>query len=204
MRGRGQRWRLIRQRLFLALTVSCAIALGVWIARPGLASDFGIIPHASPPAGQPPKTGGKPHQPKIIFPGPKFWREGPPHLSDLQATTVELWSDVKPVLPQIWTTSGPTAAKIQTVAVNVNYQIVYVIWPIIPHIWYEFVPPIDYCKKYDCHMHHCKYSEPGKGDDSCVVAAVPEPRVWAMMLFGFLMLGGFLRGRRSAASTPSA
>jgi hypothetical protein len=210
MRSRGLRWRKIRRHIFITLPVTLAIGLGLWIARPGLASDFGIIPDGHPPGG--PLPAGKVVQHRLHLPGPKFWRDGPPRLSDLQASAVQLWNDVKLQGPRLVADSAPTVAKLQVVAVHVKTKLVKEAYKFHTALYPRFVMLGYDWKFYEERLrHHC--DEPQNANSKVcnrhapvvMPGLAPEPDVWAMLVIGIAGLGWLLRrdrAHRAAFSLP--
>jgi hypothetical protein len=207
MRSRGLRWRNIRPHLFITLPVTLAVALALWIAYPSVASDFGIIPYGQPPGDLklPPAKPGRPlvlH--RLHIPGPKFWRDGPPKLSDLQASAVQVWEDVKRREPELVAEGKPAAAALQTVATDVRIRLrryrEYLRINFHPDTW---VVKDQYAYYTDQLRHHCDEPE-HQNEQRCRQhvpttgggMAVPEPGVWSMLLIGIAGLGFLMRRGR--------
>lgn len=202
-------WKRALRRAAQGLVLICAVAACAWLVRPGLASDFGIV-HFPVPKG---KVAPLPH--KHIFPGPKFWREGPPHFSALQTTAVQVWEDVKVSAPDL----APVENQIQQIFTNVDQQTTgdepppgSNPPPIVVRIIYHWVPLVPHClhRDRDCKIrHHCPGSHDNDKDDTgCPKpppGAVPEPEVWLMLLLGCGLVGARLRAaQRSARSATSS
>jgi len=182
-----------------------AWGFAAWIfVKPGLASDFGIIPiPAQGAVGQSPgapQRVARPH--RRIFPGVKFWRSGVPSVADLQAVAAGLRRDVDSAATQIWTDHGPDVGRLQAVSAQVQEDIqtetqTISVWivPPLTWAWRYIAPPI-------IHHHGCREQD----QKNCPIKpSIPEPGVWALLLLGFGVLGARLRWRRrSAESNPIA
>ena len=213
MRSRRLRWKKLRPHVFVTLPVACAISLGLWIAYPGMASDFGIIPVPPAPGKLTPgKDHARPVHRRHRFPGPIFWRDGPPHLSDLQASAVQVLNNIKRGVPTLVADGGPVA-KLQTVGMEVRIRLRreanYLRLKFHLDDW---LVKDNYRNYVDNLRHHC--DDPNNANTercrkhvSTAPSPVPEPATWAMLLVGVAGLGGMLRGRRQAqraAGEPSA
>jgi hypothetical protein len=194
MPRRGHRWRRARRPLLYFTAAVSAAALGLWIFNPGLASDFGVIPLVSPP------ELGRLHH----FRGPKFWREGPPHLSNLQATAAKLLNQAKEGTADLWADGGPDLDKLQTAAKEIKERTEVVYGP----IYYFFRPPVaeffrNYVSDFPRRHRRCIDNDGDQDDRGCPkpkTHAVPEPSAWGMLIAGFALLGGELRRRRGSAA----
>jgi hypothetical protein len=210
MGERSKRWRRIRQ-IGLAVAALAAVWYCAWLARPSLASDFGIIPFGHPPAtqGAAPPT-DQPSRPRKTRIFPRIVHFAAPHLSALQTEVVDLWSDVK-TTPNLIPVQDQT--RIHDVFVKVDTQTRPYLEPVLAfikppknQIWYSFVPVVPYCERYKCPV-NCGDDNGDKDDTGCgkpkFVAVVPEPKTWAMMGAGVAAVGVLLRRRRRSATGPA-
>jgi hypothetical protein len=210
MRKRGALWKRIRRYLYWGAGLSAVVGAVVWWTRPGLASDFGIIPFGKPPVTEaPPSQTPAVRHKKRVFPGPKFWRDGPPHLSTLQTAAVQVWNDLTTDAPGV----VPVQDRLETVATHVDgavkiYMEPVMAWVLPPlnRVWWYFVPAVPYCQRFKCITANCGVMDGDKDDRPCpqhplYAPAVPEPDVWTMMIVGVALVGARLRtdNRRSTA-----
>jgi hypothetical protein len=202
------------------VVAALAVVIGLWIADPGVASDFGIV-HFTPV----PVPSGPPGTTKRIFTHP-FWRQPPPHFSDLQTLAIKWWDDVKTSPPAL----VPVQDQLQTIVKTVDYQVQGAtgvsppppgvsteVWLITNwHVWMPKCPKKD-CKIPRCNdkggdqqnnplCQRCDHNE-RKDNPFCPKpgpSGVPEPRAWLLALVGFGLLGAQLRAQRPAAGARSA